>query len=294
MNPPAMPPLQLGEAVISSIVERDGPWRRPQDFFQTYDHARAMRHLDGMPGQVFDRASQRLVITYRSFIVRTPHHTMLIDTCTGEDKNYQPPFDFPKRRWLDEFHATGLHFEDIDFVFCTHLHLDHCGWNTRLLNGRWVPTFPNAKYIFHAREYDTWKREAEAGRDLHGGVWRMNCLPVVEAGQALLVGDDYALDDLVTLTPTPGHSPHHCCVNIQSRGRRASVTGDLMHHALQVCEPDWSTAFDWDPAQAARSRRRFFAQVADTDTLILPVHFPCPVGGHIVSGTDGLRYRFTG
>ncbi|WP_431269097.1 MBL fold metallo-hydrolase [Dankookia sp. P2] len=211
---------------------------------------------------VFDPATGRMVITYQTFVVRTPKHTILVDTCTGEDKGYPAPMDFPKQPWLDGFAAEGLRFEDITHVFCTHLHIDHCGWNTRLVNGRWVPTFPKAKYIFHKREYAAWEEATARGSNPPGNVWRYNCEPVVAAGQALLVDDDFALDDTITLQPTPGHAPCHCCINIRSGGQRAVVTGDLMHHALQVREPDWSTIFDWDPKMAAAARRTFFDEVA--------------------------------
>ena len=182
-----------------------------------------------------------MVITYQTFVVRTPRHTILVDTCTGEDKGHPPPFDFPgKERWRNELFALGVSYEKVDYVFCTHLHIDHTGWNTMLRDGRWVPTFPNAKYVFHKREYAAWEAEHARGANPPGTVFRDNCLPIVEAGQALLVDDDYALDDTITLTPTPGHSPCHCCVNIFSRGQRAVVAGDMMHHAIQCREPDWS------------------------------------------------------
>ncbi len=232
------------------------------------------------------------MITYQTFVVRTPHHTILVDTCTGEDKGYPAPMDFPKQPWLDGFAALGLRFEDIDYVFCTHLHIDHCGWNTRLVNGRWVPTFPRAKYVFHKREYAAWEAADARGENPPGNVWRYNCQPIVEAGQALLVDDDYTLDDTAWLSPTPGHSPCHCCVNIRSGGMRATVTGDMMHHALQCREPDWSTVFDWDPAMAARSRRQFLNEVADSGTLVLPVHFPAPTAGRVEADGDRFRYRF--
>ena len=232
------------------------------------------------------------MITYQTFVVRTPKHTILVDTCTGEDKGYPPPMDFPKAPWLDGFRAAGLRFTDIDYVFCTHLHIDHCGWNTLLRDGRWVPTFPNAKYVFHKREYDAWEEATKRGAQPPGNVWRFNCEPVVAAGQALLVDDDFALDDTIWLTPTPGHSPCHCCVNIRSRGQRAVVTGDLMHHALQCREPDWSTVFDWDPEQAARSRRRFLGEVAGTGTVVMPVHFPHPTAGRVEADGDRFRYVF--
>jgi glyoxylase-like metal-dependent hydrolase (beta-lactamase superfamily II) len=287
-----MQQIGIGDVIISSIIERDGPWRKPEDMFPTYNAEVARRHLAGMDGFIYDAASNRLVITYQTFVVRTPKHTILVDTCTGEDKGYAPPFDFPKQRWLHEFHAQGLSFEAIDYVFCTHLHIDHCGWNTRLVNGKWVPTFPHAKYIFHRREYAYWEAATARGENPPGKVWRMNCLPVVEAGQALLVDDDYELDDTVWLTPTPGHSPCHCCVNIKSGGGRAVVTGDMMHHALQCREPDWSTVFDTDPKLAAQSRRRFLASVADSDTLLLPVHFPSPTVGRVAADGERFRYRF--
>ncbi len=175
--------ITIGEVTIDSVIERDGPWRRPADMFPTYNAEVARGHFADMDKFVYDAASDRLVITYQTFIVRTPKHTILVDTCTGEDKGHPPPFDFPKQRWLDEFHAQGLNFGAIDYVFCTHLHIDHCGWNTRLVNGKWVPTFPNAKYIFHRREYAFWEAATARGANPPGEVWRMNCLPVVEAAR---------------------------------------------------------------------------------------------------------------
>ncbi len=144
----------------------------------------------------------------------------------------------------------------------------------------------------HVPEYAAWEAEYARGAERPGKVFRDNCLPIVEAGQALLVDDDYALDDTVTLTPTPGHSPCHCCVNIFSKGARAVVAGDLIHHAIQCREPDWSPGVDWDPKQSAVSRRTFFASVAGTDTLILPIHFPAPTVGLITAAGDRFDYRF--
>jgi glyoxylase-like metal-dependent hydrolase (beta-lactamase superfamily II) len=285
-----MQTLAIGDVTITSIVERDGPWRRPEDMFPAYDPEAGRRFLAELDPVVFDHASGRMVITYQTFVVRTPRHTILVDTCTGEDKGYPPPMDFPKQPWLDGFHAAGVRFDAIDYVFCTHLHIDHCGWNTVLRDGRWVPTFPKAKYVFHKREYAAWEEATRQG-DPRGNVWRFNCEPVVAAGQALLVDDDFALDDTITLTPMPGHSPCHCCVNIASRGQRAVITGDLMHHALQCREPDWSTVFDWDQAQAARSRRRFLTEVAGTGLVVMPVHFPHPTAGRVEA--DGKRFRYT-
>jgi glyoxylase-like metal-dependent hydrolase (beta-lactamase superfamily II) len=266
-----MKALTVGEVTITSIVEREGPWRRPVDMFPSYDHETAKEHLQTLEPEVFDPATGLMYITYQTFIVRTPKHVVLVDTCE----------------------QAGLSFEEITHVFCTHLHIDHTGWNTRLVDGRWVPTFPNAKYIFHKDEYAYWEKATAEGRNPPGNVWTYNCRPVVEAGQALLVDNTYELDDTFSLTPTPGHSPRHVCINIKSKGQRAVVTGDMMHHALQCREPEWSTIFDVDRAEAAQSRRSFLNRVCDTPTLILPIHFPRPTVGLIKPhGKSGFDYRF--
>src|ERR1700731_5400934 len=136
--------LKIGDVTITSIIERDGPWRRPEDMFPAYDPVIGKRHLAELDPVFFDPASGRIVITYQTYVVRTPHHTILVDTCTGEHKGHPPPFDFPgKERWRNELFALGIGFEQVDYVFCTHLHIAHTGWNTTLRDGRWVPTFPN-------------------------------------------------------------------------------------------------------------------------------------------------------
>lgn len=287
--------LVIGDVTITSIVERDGPWRTAEEMFPKAAAAPELlaEHLTTVPQETYDAATGRLVITYQTFVVRTPHHTILVDTCTGEDKGYPPPMDFSRQPWLDGLKAEGLTFNDIDYVFCTHLHIDHTGWNTVLRDGRWVPTFPRAKYIFHRQEYAAWEASTRAGEKRHGGgrrIFRFNCEPVVDAGQALLVDDDFALDDRITLEPTPGHSPCHCCLHIRSGGQHAIITGDLMHHALQVLQPDWSTAVCWDPAEAEASRRGFFGRLAGTDTRILPVHFPSPTVGRIEAPRGAFKW----
>ena len=166
--------IKIGDVTITTIVEREGPWRKPEIMFPAFDPVIGHRHLAELDPIVFDPVTGLVMSTYQTFVVRTPQHTILIDTCTGEDKGYPPPMDFPKKPWLDGFHALGLTFEAIDYVFCTHLHVDHTGWNTRLEGGRWVPTFPRAKYIFHRREYEFWEQNARApAQAAHSpAIWR--------------------------------------------------------------------------------------------------------------------------
>ena len=289
-----MKPVTIGDVAVSAIIEREGPWRRPDDFFPQIDAAAMAARLAELEPFLFDAASGKLHATYQSFLVKTPRHTVLIDTCTGEDKPDRWPefYTFAPRLWLDNFNAAGVTVEDIDFVFCTHLHVDHVGWNTRLVDGSWVPTFPNARYIFSRREFEHWQA-AEGNWSDHGGApFHDSVLPIVEAGRAVLVDDDHAVDDMLYLTPSPGHSPGHVCVNLASQGSRALFTGDLMHHPVQCLEPGWSTRFCFDPAQSAATRRAVLEQCADRDIVVLPAHFPTPTAGHVKSAGDAFRFEF--
>lgn len=287
--------LQIGDVAITSLIERDGPWRRPEDFFLDYDTAAKAGDIARLAPEVFEPATGKMVITYQTYVIRTGKHVILVDTCTGEDKGYPAPMDFPKQPWLDALAAEKLTVADIDYVFCTHLHIDHSGWNTKLVDGRWVPTFPNAKYIFHKGEYAAWEALEREGKERAGGaggVWRMNCEPIVAAGQALLVDESFTLDDCISLILTPGHSPGHVCLKVQSGGQTAIIAGDMMHHQLQCIDPTMSTIFCWDPKEAAASRKRVFEEVAETDTLLLPIHFPTPTAGRLKRAGKGYDWVF--
>ncbi|MEN3288680.1 MAG: hypothetical protein V7634_2980 [Bradyrhizobium sp.] len=222
-----------------------------------------------------------LILCFQSYVVKTPHHTILIDSCIGNDKprpgrpNWDKKTDDTYMRGLA---AAGVSVDDIDMVMCTHLHVDHVGWNTRLDNGRWVPTFPNARYVFGQSEYDYWtaqnaKAEVPPFTD--------SVLPVVEAGKADLVANDFAIGDHVRIVPTPGHTPGHIAIAIGKGKDDAVFAGDLIHTPLQLRHPELSPKFDVDPAQAAATRRQFLERCCDTDTLFCPAHFPSPSIGKI-------------
>ena len=174
---------------------------------------------------------------------------------------------------------------EIDFVFCTHLHADHCGWNTQLVDGRWVPTFPNAKYILSRREVAHYEAQPN-------DAYRESVLPVIEAGQAVLVEMDHALDDEVWLEPTPGHTPGHVAVHLASEGREAVMCGDLMHSPVQCRHPEWRFMSDWDPAMARAMRRAFLEANCETDRLVLTAHFPSPSVGHVVEKGAAFDFRY--
>jgi glyoxylase-like metal-dependent hydrolase (beta-lactamase superfamily II) len=234
-------------------------------------------------------AQDVLILCFQSYIVRTPHHNILVDSCIGNDKprplrgKWNMKTDDTYMRALA---ATGLGVEDIDFVMCTHLHVDHIGWNTRLVDGRWVPTFPNARYIFAKTEFDFWT-EQNAKTPL--APFADSVLPVVEANLAEIVRLDYQIGDHVRLLPTPGHTPGHVAFTF-GRGRDDAVlSGDLMHSPLQARYPELSAKFDVDQAQAAMTRRNFMERYCDTDTVCCTAHFPSPSTGKIRRWGDGFR-----
>jgi glyoxylase-like metal-dependent hydrolase (beta-lactamase superfamily II) len=188
--------------------------------------------------------------------------------------------------------GAGVRPEDIDYVLCTHLHVDHVGWNTRLVDGRWVPTFPNARYVFHKDEVAHWREHdyPVTGPGTGDGWFEDSVLPVIAAGKADLVGNDFAVDDAFTILPTPGHSPGHFCVDVRGGGRRAVLAGDVVHHPIQVARPQWNSRFCLDGGQARATRRAFVEAHADTDTTILAAHFATPTAGRIMG--NGARCKF--
>lgn len=281
--------FQLGDASIASIIERDGPVRTADAMFPRATAERIDRALSKVPNFTFDAQTKKLNITYQTLVVRMPNCTALIDTCVGDHPNYPDWLNYDKSPWLAGLKANGLVVEDIDYVFCTHMHIDHVGWNTRTIDGRHVPTFPNAKYIFSRKEYEHWKTHEAPSV---GPSFEACVNPIVEAGQALLVEDSHVLSNELSLIPSAGHSAGHVCVSLRSRGRHALFTGDLMHHAIQCVEPDWSTMFCLDADQAARTRRGVFERYADTDTLFVPTHFPAPTAGRVRRDGDSWRFDF--
>jgi glyoxylase-like metal-dependent hydrolase (beta-lactamase superfamily II) len=230
-----------------------------------------------------------LILAFQSYVVKTPHHTILIDSCIGNDK---PRPQRPKWNmktddtYMRALAAAGVGVGDIDVVMCTHLHVDHVGWNTRLENGRWVPTFPNARYVFGKSEFDYWtEQHAKAAVPPFAD----SVLPVVDARKAEIVANDYQIGDHVRLMPTPGHTPGHVAI-LFGRGQDDAVfAGDLMHSPLQARYPELSAKFDVDQTQAAATRRNFLERYCDTETLCCTAHFPSPSSGNIRRWGDGFR-----
>jgi glyoxylase-like metal-dependent hydrolase (beta-lactamase superfamily II) len=283
---------QIGNLHIMRAVEMVMPFDR-QFFFPETSEADWAPHRHWLEPDALDPASDALQFAMQSYVVRTSHHTILIDSCIGNDKERptRPAWHYKKDGvYMGALAAHGIAPEDIDFVMCTHLHSDHVGWNTRLENGRWVPTFPNARYVFSEKEVAAWR---DGGDEKFSRTpYEDSVLPVVEAGRAELVGNDYALDDEVWLEPTPGHTPDHVAIALASKGASAVMCGDLMHTPVQCQHPEWVPWPDWDAALAMRTRRAFLERYCETDTLVCTAHFPLPSAGRIVRAGDAFRFAY--
>jgi glyoxylase-like metal-dependent hydrolase (beta-lactamase superfamily II) len=287
---------RIGAVEISRVAEFELPMFDPGFLYPTLAPERLALHRPWLEPHLLDPASGRLIISIHCFVVKTRRHTILVDACSGNDKDRpsRPFFHRQNRPWLERLAAAGFRPEEIDFVLCTHLHIDHVGWNTRLVGGRWVPTFPNARYLITRAEWDHWQDEEKRRAYAPDDHIADSVLPVIEARQAEFVAMDYEFDDEVWLEPSPGHTPGHVCVRVRSQGHEAALSGDLMHTALQCAEPEASSCFCVDPALSARTRRGFLERVADRPTLVLPAHFPTPSGGFVEPAGSGFRFRFDG
>lgn len=225
-----------------------------------------------------------------SLIVEVAGRRIVVDTCIGNGKDRLPFKLWHQRQgpFLDDLAEAGFPVASIDTVACTHLHTDHVGWNTRLVDGRWVPTFTNARTIVTRAEWEHWSAsEADAMKTVIDDSVR----PLFDAGRVDLVEPTHELADGVVFEPAPGHSPGHVAVRIESRGERAVITGDLVHHPAQLARPGWRNHADSDVAQADRTRRDFMARYADTPTLIIGTHFSGPTAGLLVRDGDAYRLR---
>jgi len=239
-------------------------------------------------------ANGKLLMSFHSLVVRTPHGNVLVDTCIGNDKErplieawHQKSFPYLKR--LSELNLTPA---DIDFVCCTHFHADHVGWNTRLENGVWVPTFPNARYLFAEPEVSYWEQaHKENPAHIFAQSWNDSVSPVIEAQLADIVSPDHEVMDGIRLRPAFGHSPGNVVIDVDAGAGRAILSGDVMHHPVQIERPDWCSVFDQDRTQARATRWELLQSIADDETYLIGAHFAGPTALRVSEGKDGFRYR---
>ena len=276
---------QIGKIRVTRIQEVLDSFR-PADMF-IYDPAELFERYDWLTG--FMNAEGNLSLSVHAFVITSGSRRFLVDGCFGNDKlREEPAFSNLRTPFLEDLLAADCPPETIDTVISTHLHVNHVGWNTRLSEGSWVPTFPNARYVFVRREWEACQ-QLLLDKDARVSHIVDSVQPIVDAGLADLVEADHRITDEVWLEPSPGHSPGHVCVHIASEGHHAVITGDVFHHPVQIADPDLGTRFCVDNAAACQTRRAFLSRYENKQALVLSSHF-ATTAGWIVRGAEGWRF----
>ena len=268
---------QVGEFTVSRIVEMQvaGGTR-----FILPDATRDAASEISWLNPHFADADGNLIMSIHALVIDTGDQRIIVDTCIGNDKPRNiPNWNNLQTNFLHDLEAAGYPRESIDTVLCTHLHVDHVGWNTMLVDGEWVPTFPNARYLLAKKEFDYWMTNDD--EDAYGDVFGDSVQPVVDAGLVDLVDWEHLVCEGIQLEPTPGHTPGHCSIHLTSNQAEALITGDCIHHPCQMTRMDWCSSADADQAAGQSTRETLLAKYVDTDVLFIGTHFATPTAGHV-------------
>lgn len=280
---------RIGDVTISRLVELEAPLPGggPESLLPDAYPDEVLR-MDWLRPHFITEQGE-LLLSIHALLIETGGQRLIVDTCIGNDKPRRNEFmNNLQTSFLQDLEAAGWPRESVDTVLCTHLHVDHVGWNTMLHDDRWVPTFPNARYLIGREEFAHW--EAEGGQPLGDGpILADSVQPVIDAGQAELVETDHRISPEIRLRPTLGHTPGHVSVMIESRGEKAMITGDCIHHPCQLARPHWASSFDTDSRQSTATRHALVAELADEPVLIIGTHFAGPTAGYLKR--DGDSYR---
>ena len=236
----------------------------------------------------FAKEDGTLIASVQALLVEAPGLRLVVDTCIGNDKPRNLTGGNPLATpFLQHLADAGWSRDSVDAVLCTHLHVDHVGWNTMLVDGKWVPTFHKARYLIGKREFEHWRND---GDEEQQAIMGDSVRPIFDAGLAELVETDHRISAELRLTPSPGHTPGHVSVMIESEGRKAAITGDITHHPCQMAHPEWATSNDSDTQTARATRAKMFAEWADQPILVIGTHYAAPTAGHVKR--DGAAFRF--
>ncbi len=271
----------IGDIRVARVVENEGPFAPVGFLLPQFRQELLLEHRWLQPAYVDEE--MRAMMSFHSYVLRTSRRTILIDGCVGNGKErpQRPMWHRQEGPYLDRLAQAGVRPEQVDVVFCTHLHADHVGWNTRLRDGRWAPTFPNARYVFARREYEHWEKLHRAGQAPNHDSFADSVLPVMEAKQADLVESDHEIESGIHLEAAYGHTPGTCLLHVGSRGEHGVFIGDVMHSPVQLADPGLSSRFCSDAVQAAATRRALCERYAETASLLFTAHFPAPSAARI-------------
>ena len=279
---------------IVRVVEMEGAFRAPEFLFPEATEEAVRASKVATDPRFYNAETHKLVMSFHTLVIKTRRHNILVDTCIGNDKERPELLDWHQRTgpFLADLAAAGVPAESIDFVLCTHLHADHVGWNTKLFDGRWVPTFPNAKYLMARIEVEHWNEVRKTSdKPANHRSWDDSVQPILDAGQALVIDSDYEIEHGIHLIPAPGHTPGNVILHVSDGKERAYLIGDTIHHPLQIEHPDWSSSFCSDPNLSRVTRKEFLNTVAETASLVMPAHFGTPTAVRITGDSTGYNFE---
>jgi glyoxylase-like metal-dependent hydrolase (beta-lactamase superfamily II) len=297
-----MVPQRVGGVEITKVTEIERGLVDPHDLYSNLPPEVALRCRHELGAALMTPDTGALVLSYHSYVLRSRERTIVVDTCigNGKDRASKPEWHMLRTPYLERLAQAGVRVEDVDTVLCTHLHADHVGWNTRAVDGRWVPTFPNARYVIARTEYAHFAAMHESAPDgpVNRGSFADSVLPVIETGQAEMVDSTHIVsldaEGGIRLEPAPGHTPGNVTVAVRCGGREALLCGDVIHHPIQLALPWLTLAADHDAALAHATRHELLERCADTDTLLLTGHFPDPTAGFVRRAGSAYAFVFTG
>ena len=287
-----MAALKIGDVDVFRVEESYGPAFPADMLLPAFKPSGIEKHGADTFAQFMQLDTSQVLLSIHTWVIRTGTSVILVDTCSGNHK-HRPAMETMHQLdgpYLDRLAAIGVQPQDVTHVVCTHLHLDHVGFNTSLVDGRWVPTFPNASYVFNQTEFEFWNptNPASAPLEFNAGVYEDSVLPVFEAGLVKLWTGDHSIDDVFHLFETPGHTPGNAAGWLESKGQRALLAGDTMHSPMQVFEPSWNSGFDVDGPLAEKTRRSLLERCADKGAFLMPAHFSAPHAFTVLGRGDGF------
>jgi glyoxylase-like metal-dependent hydrolase (beta-lactamase superfamily II) len=288
----------LGTATITRVKELDLTGFAPGMILPGWDPGMQADHPDGAGPGTMDAAREHILMSVHAWLLRDGKRTVLIDTGAGNHKErpYAPYFHHLDTAFLQRLRAAGVEPEDVDHVLLTHLHVDHVGWNTRLEGGQWVPTFPNAEYVFSRAEHDYFTDPGHLTERNRTSfmVQKDSVDPVIQAGLARMIElDGSEAIPGFTFHPTPGHTAAHASIIYRSGSETALFAGDLLHHPFQVQRPDWASVFDASERESLASRNWALRFAADHHATVFSSHFPASSAGRVARDGAGYHWQFT-
>jgi glyoxylase-like metal-dependent hydrolase (beta-lactamase superfamily II) len=290
----------IGDAKITGVIEYSGPTHDPGFLYPAVDKAERDAVLQANASWLapnhYAPGIDKLIVTVQLWVVRAGGNVILVDTGVGNRKSRTAAARMDRLNtlvmpWLESIDAGP---EQVTHVVMTHLHTDHVGWNSVEKDGRWMPTFPNARYLIPQAEFDYWKSEYDKGdKGVNQGSFADSVLPVVHAGLVDFMDGKGEVAGCLAPERVPGHAPGMLSFRIRSRGEEGLFCADILHNAIQIVRPDWNDRYVLWPDKALESRAAGLKRACDRGVLLMPMHFGAPYCGYVRRQGDGYTFEPT-